>query len=81
MNKGEIAALGSPTELKSTISGDLVTLTLSGPATNVLLPREFGSIVNNDQEHQDPNRPRRNSAAQTHGVLFKIRFENRIDFD
>jgi ABC-2 type transport system ATP-binding protein len=51
MNKGEIAALGSPTELKSKISGDLVTLTLSGPATNVLLPREFGSIVNNDQEN------------------------------
>ncbi len=50
MNKGEIAALGSPTELKSAISGDLVTLALSGPATNVLLPREFGSIVNNDQE-------------------------------
>ena len=82
MNKGEIAALGSPTELKSTISGDLVTLALSSPAANVLLPREFGSIVNNEQEHhQDPNRPRRNCAAQTHGVLFKVRFENRIDFD
>ena len=50
MNKGSIAALGSPAELKSTISGDLVTLTLSAPATNVLLPREFGSIVSNDQD-------------------------------
>lgn len=51
MNRGDIAALGTPTELKSTINGDLVTLTLSGPATNVLLPRELGSIVHADQDN------------------------------
>jgi len=50
MNRGNIAALGSPAVLKSSISGDLITLKLSAPATNILLPRELGSMVSNDKD-------------------------------
>ncbi|MDG6998616.1 MAG: ATP-binding cassette domain-containing protein [Nitrososphaerota archaeon] len=45
MNRGQIAVLGTPSELKSSISGDLVTLELSTQAKNLILPREIGSIV------------------------------------
>ncbi|MGI0085744.1 MAG: DUF4162 domain-containing protein, partial [Nitrososphaerales archaeon] len=50
MNRGDIAVLGSPSELKSSIRGDLVTLELSSSAANILLPSELGSIVSNDED-------------------------------
>lgn len=50
LNRGQIAVLGSPTELKHSISGDLVTLQLAKPATNILLPREIGTIVSTNSD-------------------------------
>jgi ABC-2 type transport system ATP-binding protein len=48
MNKGEIAILGSPAELKSSIGGDMIIVKTPMPVTNLLLPRELGSIVGSD---------------------------------
>jgi ABC-2 type transport system ATP-binding protein len=49
MNRGSIAVMGPPGELKSSIGGDLITAQLGSPATNLILPRELGSIVSSDQ--------------------------------
>ena len=49
MNRGNIAVMGPPRELKASIGGDLIIVKLSSPASNIILPRELGSIVNNDQ--------------------------------
>jgi len=48
MNRGDIAIMGSPVELKSSIGGDMIIVKTSLQATNILLPRELGSIVSSD---------------------------------
>ncbi len=48
MNRGEIATMGSPVELKSSIGGDMIIVKTSLQPTNILLPRELGSIVSSD---------------------------------
>ncbi len=48
MNRGEIAVMGTPAELKSSIGGDVVSLQLSSPATSLILPREIGSIISSE---------------------------------
>jgi len=48
MNRGEISIMGSPVELKSSVGGDMISVKTSMPATNILLPRELGSIVSSD---------------------------------
>lgn len=49
MNRGDIAVMGSPDELKSSIGGDLITAQLASPATNLILPRELGAIVSSNE--------------------------------
>jgi len=49
MSRGDIAILGSPVELKNSVGGDMIIVRTTTPITNVLLPRELGSIVNTDQ--------------------------------
>lgn len=49
MNRGEIAIMGSPSELKSSIGGDMIIVNTLKQAGNVLLPRELGTIVGEDQ--------------------------------
>ncbi len=48
MNRGEIAILGSPQELKSSIGGDMIIVKTVTQPSNFLLPRELGSIVSSD---------------------------------
>jgi ABC-2 type transport system ATP-binding protein len=49
MNRGDIAIMGSPVELKSSVGGDMIIVKTSSQLTNFLLPRELGSIVSSDQ--------------------------------
>ncbi len=49
MNRGEIAIMGSPAELKSSIGGDVIIVKTAQQVTNLLLPRELGSISGADQ--------------------------------
>src|SRR5579872_730571 len=48
MNRGEIAIMGSPAELKSSVGGDMIIVKTITKPTNILLPRELGSIVSSD---------------------------------
>jgi len=48
MSRGEIAIMGSPVELKNSVGGDMIIVKTTIPITNVLLPRELGSIINTD---------------------------------
>jgi len=45
MNRGEIATMGSPSQLKSSVGGDMIIVKTVTPPTNIILPRELGSIV------------------------------------
>jgi len=49
MNRGNIAAMDSPTALKSSVGPDLIIVQLTSYPSNLILPRELGSIVNVDQ--------------------------------
>ncbi len=48
MSQGKIAALGSPEDLKRGVGGDVVTLHLSSPHLDVLIPREIGNTVHSE---------------------------------
>ena len=49
MNRGDIAIMGSPVELKSAVGGDMITVkTMASQPKSLVLPRELGSIVNTD---------------------------------
>lgn len=48
MNRGEIAIMGSPVELKNSVGGDMIIVKTTAQANNILLPRELGSIVSSD---------------------------------
>ncbi|HYB04104.1 MAG TPA: ATP-binding cassette domain-containing protein [Nitrososphaerales archaeon] len=48
MNRGEIAIMGSPVELKNSIGGDMIIVESTQPITNLVLPRELGSTVSID---------------------------------
>lgn len=48
MNRGEIAIMGSPSQLKSTVGGDMIIVRTISQPTNVLLPRELGSVISSD---------------------------------
>jgi ABC-2 type transport system ATP-binding protein len=48
MNRGEIAVMGSPMELKSSIGGDMIIVKITQPVTNLLLPRDLGTIISSD---------------------------------
>ena len=50
MNAGKIAVSGPPTELKSSIGGDVVTVRLNAIPTNMLIPREIGSLIDSEGE-------------------------------
>jgi ABC-2 type transport system ATP-binding protein len=48
MNRGEIVGMGRPSELKSSIGGDIINVKLASPTANIILPRELGHVVSND---------------------------------
>ena len=48
MSRGDIAIMGSPVELKNSVGGDMIIVKTTIPITNILLPRELGSIVSTD---------------------------------
>ncbi len=48
MNRGDIAIMGSPTELKNSVGGDMIIAKTSAQPANILLPRELGFIVSSD---------------------------------
>jgi ABC-2 type transport system ATP-binding protein len=50
MSDGKIVALGSPTELKKSVGGDIVTLNLTSVPPNIVLPKEIGTIMHNDEK-------------------------------
>ena len=50
MSRGDIAIMGSPAELKNSVGGDMIIVKTPIPITNVLLPRELGSIVSTDHQ-------------------------------
>jgi ABC-2 type transport system ATP-binding protein len=49
MNRGNIAVMGSPNELKSSIGGDLITITVTSALNNLIIPRDIGSVVSSDE--------------------------------
>jgi len=50
MSAGKISVLGSPLELKKTVGGDIVTVTLSASNQITTFPREIGSIVHSNNK-------------------------------
>ena len=50
MSAGKIAVLGSPSELKKTVGGDIVTANLSSPHQITQFPSEIGNIVHSDEK-------------------------------
>lgn len=49
MSSGKISVMGSPTELKKTVGGDVVTVTLTSAYPTATIPKEIGSIVHSSE--------------------------------
>lgn len=53
MSEGKVSVLGSPTELKRTVGGDVVTVHLTFAQPNITFPKEIGTIIHTtDKEVQ-----------------------------
>lgn len=50
MSDGKIVALGSPTELKKSVGGDIVTVNLTLVPPNITFPKEIGTIMHSDEK-------------------------------
>lgn len=50
MSEGKIAVLGSPSELKSTVSGDVITIRLSSDQPNIPIPNEIGTPIHRNEK-------------------------------
>ena len=50
MSEGKIAILGTPVDLKRNVGGDIVTVNLSSPSPVTSLPKEIGSIIDNNEK-------------------------------
>jgi len=48
MSDGKVAALGSPTELKKSVGGDIVTVNLTSAHPSITFPKEVGTIIHSD---------------------------------
>ena len=46
MNRGNIAIMGSPSDLKSSVGADKITIKFAGKVPPISFPRELGTIVN-----------------------------------
>jgi ABC-2 type transport system ATP-binding protein len=49
MSAGKISVMGSPTELKKTVGGDVVTVNLTSAYPVATIPKEIGSIVHSSE--------------------------------
>jgi ABC-2 type transport system ATP-binding protein len=49
MDGGRIAIIDTPSDLKSSVGGDIVTVGLTSPAAPVALPPEFGSVISREE--------------------------------
>jgi ABC-2 type transport system ATP-binding protein len=49
MDSGKIVVMGSPTELKESLGGDVVTFELSQPGKPVTIPPDLGQLVHQDE--------------------------------
>ena len=50
MSDGKIVVLGSPTELKKSVGGDIVTVNLTLVPPNITFPKEIGTIMHSDEK-------------------------------
>jgi ABC-2 type transport system ATP-binding protein len=50
LNSGKIVISDSPAELKKTVGGDIISIKLSSPPTQVVLPAEAGTIISSNEE-------------------------------
>ncbi|HUH99624.1 MAG TPA: ABC transporter ATP-binding protein [Nitrososphaerales archaeon] len=48
MDSGKIVVMGSPSELKESLGGDIVTFQLTRPGRELMLPVELGQVVHQD---------------------------------
>jgi ABC-2 type transport system ATP-binding protein len=49
MSEGKIAVLGSPTELKRTVGGDVVTVHLTFAQPSITFPKEIGTVMHSSE--------------------------------
>jgi ABC-2 type transport system ATP-binding protein len=50
MNRGNIAILGSPNDLKASVGGDMITVKIASESPRAQLPKELGTIVSADED-------------------------------
>jgi ABC-2 type transport system ATP-binding protein len=50
MNRGNIAILGSPSDLKASVGGDMITVKIASESPRAQLPKELGTIVSADED-------------------------------